>query len=115
MGKRIRTHFRPFICRGLPISDSRNKIPVANGHRDWMMVARKGEEEKTHFRTERLESINGQWFFRVREQKELMGPYSSREKAKKAAEDYIEDIKAGKNSANAISKQYMRKAFSLKD
>lgn len=79
------------------------------------MAARKGEEEKTHFRTDRLESINGQWFFRVREQKELMGPFSSREKAKKAAEDYIEDVKSGKSAVNALSNQYMKKAFSLKD
>ena len=79
------------------------------------MSQRDGEEPKTHFRTERIENINGQWFFRVREQKELMGPYSTREKAKKAIEDYIADLNSGKNSVNALSNHYMRKAFSLKN
>ena len=79
------------------------------------MATRHGEKEGTYFRTDRIENINGQWFFRVREHKELMGPYSTREKAKKAAEDYIADIKAGKSTINALSNQYMKKAFSLKD
>ena len=78
------------------------------------MNIRKGEEEKTRFRSKRFECINGKWFFKVREKTNMLGPYNSRNEAERAAQDYSDDMAEGKSKVNSQSHQYLRKAFSLK-
>ena len=78
------------------------------------MSIRKGEEEKTRFRSKRFECINGQWFFKVRENSNMLGPFRSKVEAEKAAKDYSDDMAEGKSKVNSQSHQYLRKAFSLK-
>lgn len=78
------------------------------------MSARHGEKETTHFRSERILCMNGQWFFAVREKTNLVGPFNSKAAAQKAATAYIEDILSGKSEIDAMSHQFMMRAFSLK-
>ncbi|WP_461517360.1 DUF6316 family protein [Porticoccus sp.] len=78
------------------------------------MSIRHGEKETTHFRSERLENLNGKWYFAVREQVNLIGPFDSKEAARHAAEAYMKDILSGRSDINALSNQYLRRAFSLK-
>lgn len=77
------------------------------------MSARHGEKDATHFRSERLECVNGKWFFAVREKTDLIGPYSSKEAAQKAAAAYTEDIAEGRTQVDALSHQFLRRAFSI--
>lgn len=51
-----------------------------------MLVARQGEETRTHFRTDRFYRVNDVWFFSTREGIE-MGPYPSRMEAELALSD----------------------------
>ncbi|WP_438950989.1 DUF6316 family protein [Porticoccus sp.] len=78
------------------------------------MAIRRGEEGATHFRSERIECMNGSWYFTVRETHSMLGPFPSKEAAKKAAHAYIEDIKSGHSAIDALSNQYLLKAFSSK-
>ena len=78
------------------------------------MAARKDEKDATHFRSRRLESINGKWFFRTRESNKLQGPYDNKAQAEKAADVYAKDMQEGKTEFDARSHQYINKAFSLK-
>lgn len=77
------------------------------------MSARHGEKDSTHFRSERLECMNGQWYFAVREKSSLMGPFNSKEAARHAAAAYAKDILSGRSEIDAMSNQFMRRAFSL--
>ncbi|QQE87587.1 DUF6316 family protein [Azotobacter chroococcum] len=47
----------------------------------------------TRFRTERVCTVNHEFFFDTREG-QLMGPYASREEALKGVEDYIRQCQA---------------------
>lgn len=51
-----------------------------------MLVARQGEDSRTHFRTDRFYRVNEVWFFSTREGIE-MGPYASRSEAELALSD----------------------------
>ena len=78
------------------------------------MSIRHGEKEITHFRSERLENLNGKWYFAVREQANLIGPFDSKEAAQHAAAAYTKDILSGRSDVDAMSNQYLRRAFSVK-
>jgi wobble nucleotide-excising tRNase len=78
------------------------------------MSARHGEKETTHFRSERILCMNGQWFFAVREKTNLVGPYNSKQSAEKAAAAYTKDILSGRSEIDAMSNQFLMRAFSLK-
>ena len=78
------------------------------------MSIRHGEKETTHFRSQRLESLNGKWYFAVREQTELIGPFDSKDAAQHAAAAYMKDILSGRSDVDAMSYQYLRRAFSVK-
>jgi Domain of unknown function (DUF6316) len=54
-----------------------------------MMRRREDHEEKTYFRSDRLFSMNGQWYFGTREGD--CGPYASREAAKVALSRFINE------------------------
>ena len=56
------------------------------------MSRRKGEDDRTHFRTPRIIEINHRWYFMVRETEEPIGPYGSRSSAAKEAEQYLKDL-----------------------
>lgn len=77
-------------------------------------MSRKGEDESTHFRSARVVSMNGQWFFAVREGGKLVGPFSSKKEAQGQADAFVKDIEAGKDPLNVMSDQVMTKGFSLK-
>ncbi len=77
------------------------------------MSIRHGEKEVVHFRSERLEYLNGKWYFAVREQTNLIGPFDSKEVAQHAATAYMKDILAGRSDVDAMSYQYLRRAFSV--
>lgn len=57
------------------------------------MISRRNEQEKTHFRTERIYSVNGQWRFMTREQKD-MGPFVSRREAETELLRYIREMES---------------------
>ena len=75
---------------------------------------RKGETEGTYFRSARVESMNGQWFFAVRESTKMIGPFASQEEAQNQADAYAKDIEEGRDPLNVMSDQVMTKGFSLK-
>lgn len=77
-------------------------------------MSRKGEEESTHFRSSRVESLNGQWFFATREGDKMVGPFPSQKEAQESAEAYAKDIKEGRNPLTVMSDQVISKGFSLK-
>lgn len=77
------------------------------------MSVRKGEPDSIHFRSERLECLNGKWFFSTRESEKLVGPFDTHEQAEKAALAYAQDMSEGKTEVNAMSHQYLNKAFGL--
>jgi len=77
-------------------------------------MSRKGEEEGTHFRSARVECLNGQWFFAVREGTKLIGPFVSQQDAQKAADSYAKDIDEGRDPLHVMSDQVITKGFSLK-
>lgn len=78
------------------------------------MSTRHGEKETVHFRSERLECLNGKWYFAVREKANMIGPFESKEAARHAAAAYTKDILSGRSEVDAMSNQYLRRAFSLK-
>lgn len=78
------------------------------------MSARHGEKEATHFRSERTLCMNGQWFFAVREKTNLVGPYNTKQSAEKAAAAYANDILSGRSAIDAMSNQFLLRAFSIK-
>lgn len=77
-------------------------------------MSRKGEDDNTHFRSARVESLNGQWFFAVREGAKLVGPFMSQKEAQKAADSYAKDIDEGRDPLHVMSDQVITKGFSLK-
>jgi hypothetical protein len=54
-----------------------------------MMRRREDHEEKTYFRSDRLFSMNGQWYFSAREGD--CGPYASREAARIALARFVNE------------------------
>ncbi|MDP1520937.1 DUF6316 family protein [Porticoccus litoralis] len=77
------------------------------------MLARQGEDETTRFRSERIECMNGKWYFAIREKTQMIGPFNSKEGAEKAARAYAADILAGRTDTDAMSHQFLMRAFSL--
>ncbi|PCJ90227.1 MAG: hypothetical protein COA46_11930 [Porticoccaceae bacterium] len=77
-------------------------------------MSRKGETETTHFRSARVESLNGQWFFAVREGAKMVGPFCTQKEAQKSAASYAKDIDEGRDPMHVMSDQVMAKGFSLK-
>lgn len=77
-------------------------------------MSRKGEDDKTHFRTSRVESVNGQWFFSVREIDKPVGPFPSKEEALAHAESYSKDIAEGRQPLSVISELAVTKNLTLK-
>lgn len=77
-------------------------------------MSRKGEEDKTHFRSSRVECINGQWFFSVREADKLIGPFPSQEEALAHAESYSKDIAEGRAPLSVMSDLTVTKNLTLK-
>jgi len=66
-------------------------------------MSRQGEEDKTHFRSSRVQCVNGQWFFSVREVEKPIGPFSSQEEALAHAKSYSKDISEGRAPLCVIS------------
>ena len=60
------------------------------------MTIRHGEESATHFRSERIECMNGSWYFAVRETHGMLGPFPTRQA-------YIKDIESGRSDVEALS------------
>lgn len=77
-------------------------------------MSRKDEDDKTHFRSSRVECINGQWFFSVREADKLVGPFSSKNEALARAETYANDIAEGSQPLNVMSDLILTKNLTLK-
>lgn len=77
------------------------------------MLIRQGENETTHFRSERIECMNGKWYFAVREKKQMVGPFNSKDAAQHAAKAYAEDILAGCMEIDVMSHQFLLRAYSL--
>lgn len=75
---------------------------------------RKGEKEGAHFRSARVENMNGQWFFAIRENNKLIGPFASQKEAQEQADAYAKDIQEGRDPMKVMSDQFMAKGFSLK-
>lgn len=67
------------------------------------MTTRHGEENATHFRSERIECMNGSWYIAVRETHGMLGPFPTKEVAQKAACAYIKDIESGRSEVEALS------------
>ncbi|MEH6469271.1 MAG: DUF6316 family protein [Porticoccus sp.] len=78
------------------------------------MSARQGEKECVHFRSERFECVDGQWYVEIREEKKPMGPFETKEQAQKFANAYVKDILEGRSPVSSLSDQYLFKAFSSK-
>ena len=77
-------------------------------------MSRKGEDDKTYFRSSRVESINGQWFFSVREADKLIGPFPSQEEALAHADAYSKDIAEGRQPLSVMSELAATKNLILK-
>lgn len=67
------------------------------------MANRKGEEDRTRFRTDRVFVVNNQWYFLTREVENPLGPYASREMAEKALKSFIADIGANLSVPQAVT------------
>ena len=67
------------------------------------MAHRKGEEDKIRFRSDRVFTVNDQWFFQTRELDEPFGPYPNREKAERHLRSFLRDINGGQPVAQAIN------------
>jgi hypothetical protein len=65
------------------------------------MSSRKNEQDKTHFRTERLVGINGQWFFMTRENPQPKGPFATRKKAELGLKAYAEAMASNRSQFEA--------------
>ncbi|MCB1667954.1 MAG: DUF6316 family protein [Porticoccaceae bacterium] len=61
------------------------------------MDCRQNEEQKTRFRTERFQLINGKWYFSIRESFEPVGPFETKEEAKFEAEMAVRKMEEGDN------------------
>ncbi len=61
------------------------------------MTHRDKEKDATHFRSERLIQINGQWFFTCRESDQPIGPFSSRAAAAHEIDRYKKDLEKNPN------------------
>ena len=59
-----------------------------NNHRD-------GDNGQVFFQSERVQCINGLWYFSVREEPAPIGPFESREDSELEVELYIRDLKHG--------------------
>lgn len=59
-------------------------------------MTRKGEPNNTFFRSARVECVNGQWFFAVREEINMIGPFTSQKEAQAQANDYANNVSKGK-------------------
>lgn len=55
------------------------------------MSGREGEADKVHFRAERFQQSNGQWFYLTREGVQS-GPYATREDAARELKFYLQKI-----------------------
>ena len=77
-------------------------------------MSRKGETEATRFRSARVECLNGQWFFAVREGAKMVGPFCTKKEAQESASSYAKDIEEGKDPLTVMSDQVIAKGFSLK-
>tara|TARA_R110001592_G_scaffold363352_2_gene684776 strand:- start:38884 stop:39117 length:234 start_codon:yes stop_codon:yes gene_type:complete len=77
-------------------------------------MPRKGEKDSTRFRSARVECLNGQWFFAVREGAKVVGPFGTQKEAQNAADAYAKDIAEGKDPLHVMSNQVASKGFSLK-
>ena len=67
------------------------------------MTIRQGEKNATHFRSERIERMNGSWYIALRETQGMLGPFPSKAAAQKAACAYIKDIESGHSTVEALS------------
>ena len=67
------------------------------------MVHRKGEDDKTRFRTDRVFTVNNQWFFQTRELEKPLGPCPTREKAERCLKSFLRDVEAGLPIPQAIN------------
>ncbi|MDO7653735.1 MAG: DUF6316 family protein [Porticoccus sp.] len=77
-------------------------------------MSRKGEDDKTHFRSSRVESINGQWFFSVREIDKPIGPFPSQDEALAHAKSYSKDIAEGRTPLSVMSDLTVTKNLTFK-
>ena len=50
------------------------------------------KDDHTYFRSERFSLVNGAWYFQTRE--ESLGPFSDRELAEEALQNYLEELSA---------------------
>lgn len=55
------------------------------------MTARSGENDKTWFRTDRIQLVNGSWFFMTRENTQE-GPFGSRHEAEMELNLYLRHV-----------------------
>lgn len=62
------------------------------------VIVRRGESEKTWFRTDRCFRIGVDWFVTTREGRN-MGPFKTREAAEQSTGDYILSVKQRKNAS----------------
>lgn len=56
------------------------------------MSQRKGEDDRTHFRTDRIVQINNQWYFMTRESGDPLGPFDSYDRTVREAKHYLKDL-----------------------
>lgn len=67
------------------------------------MTHRANEEDGVHFRSDRVFSANGQWFFQVRETPKPVGPFQTKALAHKALEGFASDMKEKRSVAEALT------------
>jgi len=60
-----------------------------------MSMRKEDQDDRTYFRSERFSLVNGAWYFQTREQS--LGPFSNRELAEDALQNYLFELKALKN------------------
>ena len=76
-------------------------------------MSRKGEDDTTRFRSARVECINGQWFFSVREAPKPIGPFPSKKDAQIQAASYAKDIAEGRQPLNVMSDLNVNQRFTV--
>ena len=67
------------------------------------MASRKGEEDRTRFRSDRVFVVNNEWYFLTRDIENPLGPYTSRELAEKSLDSFVKDIQANVSVAQAVT------------
>lgn len=77
------------------------------------MTGRKGENSAVHFRTDRIQYVNGAWYFCIREKPDLMGPYSTKADAELAIRLFIRDILNGASPERAFANHLLADRLSL--